>query len=117
VGSNSFVLTGVQHMTVSFRQNVQFGKWNLRTDNVGSSPTPPFYTVDELLTESKFQFDVIRQKGAVLVVISDWTCDLDPGVDHCQPAITVEPLSKGTSGFNYRRVCTTYMFIYHAYTV
>lgn len=101
---NAFVLKGVETWTISVRQNVNFHSFDVVTTNSQpkSSTLPPIYVLQDLIAMSGGQWDnATRESGGILVFDSQWNCNLDFSLDHCNPVIDLVRLS---SSFNFRRV-------------
>lgn len=102
-GPFAFRLTGIDQWTVSFRQNVEFRAFHTVTTNLQpkTSTVPPIYTIDQMLTGAGLTYEQVRARGAVLVMATEWNCNLDFSIDSCTPEVSFVNLGQS---FNFRRV-------------
>ena len=102
-GPFEFKLKGVENWTVSFRQNVEFKAFNTITTNLSpkDSKVPPLWPIGEMIRQTGYSYDEARAYGAVIVMQSDWNCNLDYSVDSCNPTVSFVSLA---NSFNFRRV-------------
>jgi hypothetical protein len=97
-----FSLQNVDTWTVSFRQNVEFQAFGVVTTNLSpkDNPTPPIYSIAEMLDSAGLAYTDVQQSGAVIVLSSKWKCNLDYSTDQCNPDVSFVNLGQS---FNFRR--------------
>jgi len=60
-----------------------------------------------MLSSAQTSISDVKNKGAIIVVSSDWQCDLDHDISECIPTVSFERIDEVTTfspGFNFRYV-------------
>lgn len=109
VGSN--ILEDVAEWTLFTRVSVDFPKFGVRMTNVKDEleKGKNLFVLKDLLEAAGTTFDVVKEKGAVIMCSIIYNCDLDQDIHECQPEVQFMQLTEDlnatksiSKGFNFR---------------
>jgi len=106
----SVILDQVANWTVMIRVNGDFPMFNTHISNAGTGDLQHGYNlfhISNLINRSGFSWDLIKKKGAIIVLSFNYDCNLNKDISQCQPDISSYRLDNNSSlstGFNYRHI-------------
>ncbi|KAI8739252.1 P2X purinoceptor 4 [Biomphalaria glabrata] len=125
-GSGNVInLVGSQNFTLFIKNDIAFPKFDVKRRNIlniykndnelsscrwNSSDSKgkycPILLLGDIALAANQDYDKLAQKGAILQIVIDWTCDLDKSVDECLPEYSFKRLDSSdynvSNGFNFR---------------
>jgi len=103
------VLPQVRNWTVFDRVDLRYPNFDLTKSNTGSVLISGLnlFSVDQIIRYAGWHYENVSAKGMIVLSTFQYNCDLDKGIDKCDPDISwirVDPTAPTaiSKGFNYR---------------
>jgi len=102
-------LSDVRNWTIFSRVDIRFPNFDVTKSNTGNQLIngTNLFAVQDIVGSAGASFDAVKARGAIFVGTFVYNCDLNEGVDQCNPVISwlrIDPTAPDalSKGFNYR---------------